>query len=77
MRHEAWTEDVLAEQYKMDKGKKIDRYYYIDIEEVLGPIAENEDVIISVPDIIDEAVDETIDEILSVDNLPLSNNLNS
>lgn len=34
---------------KTDKGKEIDRYYYIDIEKALDPSAENEDVIISVP----------------------------
>lgn len=34
---------------KTDKGKEIDRYYYIDIEKALDPTADNEDVIISVP----------------------------
>lgn len=35
---------------KTDKGKEIDRYYYIDIEKALDPSAENDEVIISVPD---------------------------
>ena len=34
---------------KTDKGKEIDRYYYIDIEKALDPAAENDEVIISVP----------------------------
>lgn len=35
---------------KTDKGKEIDRYYYIDIEKALDPSAENEEIILSVPD---------------------------
>lgn len=35
---------------KTEKGKEIDRFYYIDIEKALDPAADNEDIIISVPD---------------------------
>lgn len=34
---------------KTDKGKEIDRYYYLDIEKALDPNADDEDVVISVP----------------------------
>ena len=34
---------------KTDKGKEIDRFYYINIEKALDPSAENEEVILSVP----------------------------
>ena len=34
---------------KTDKGKEIDRYYYINIEKALDPNADDEDVIISIP----------------------------
>ena len=34
---------------KTDKGKEIDRYYYLDIEKVLDPNADDEKVVISVP----------------------------
>lgn len=34
---------------KTDKGKEIDRYYYLDIEKVLDPDADDEDVVISIP----------------------------
>ncbi len=34
---------------KTDKGKKIDRYYYLDIEKAIDPSADDEDIIISVP----------------------------
>ena len=35
---------------KTDKGKDIDRYYYINIEKALDPSAENEEIILSVPE---------------------------
>ncbi len=35
---------------KTDKGKKIDRYYYLDIEKAVDPNADDEDIIISVPE---------------------------
>ncbi|MBR3743097.1 MAG: DUF262 domain-containing protein [Clostridia bacterium] len=35
---------------KTDKGKEIDRYYYIDIPKALDPMAENDEIIISVPE---------------------------
>lgn len=34
---------------KTDKGKEIDRYYYLNIEKALDPHAEDEEVVISVP----------------------------
>lgn len=34
---------------KTDKGKEIDRYYYLDIEKALDPTADDEDVIVSIP----------------------------
>ncbi|MDE7245763.1 MAG: DUF262 domain-containing protein [Oscillospiraceae bacterium] len=34
---------------RTDKGKEIERYYYIDIEKALDPEADDNDVIISVP----------------------------
>ena len=34
---------------KTDKGKEIDRYYYINIENALDPNADDDDVIISIP----------------------------
>ena len=34
---------------KTDKGKEIDRYYYLDIEKAIDPNADDEDVIISIP----------------------------
>lgn len=34
---------------KTDKGKEIERYYYINIAKALDPSAENDDVILSVP----------------------------
>lgn len=34
---------------KTDKGKEIDRYYYLDIEKAIDPAADDEEVIISVP----------------------------
>lgn len=34
---------------KTDKGKEIDRYYYLDIEKALDPSADDEDVVISIP----------------------------
>lgn len=34
---------------RTDKGKDIDRYYYLDIEKVLDPKADDEKVVISVP----------------------------
>ena len=34
---------------RTDKGKDIDRYYYLDIEKVLDPKADYEEVVISVP----------------------------
>lgn len=34
---------------KTDKGKEIDRYYYLDIEKALDPGADDEEVVISVP----------------------------
>lgn len=33
---------------KTDKGKEIDRYYYLDIEKALDPLADDEEVVISV-----------------------------
>ena len=35
---------------KTHKGKEIERYYYIDIKKALDPTAENEEVILSVPE---------------------------
>ena len=35
---------------RTDKGKEIDRYYYIDIEKAMDPNADDEEVIISVPE---------------------------
>lgn len=34
---------------KTDKGKEIDRYYYLNIEKALDPSADDEDIIVSVP----------------------------
>ena len=34
---------------KTEKGKEIDRYYYIDIAKALDPSAENDEIILSVP----------------------------
>ena len=34
---------------KTDKGKEIDRYYYLDIEKALDPSADDDEVIISIP----------------------------
>lgn len=34
---------------RTDKGKNIDRYYYLDIEKVVDPKADDEEVVISVP----------------------------
>ena len=34
---------------KTDKGKEIDRYYYLDIEKAIDPSADDEDVVVSVP----------------------------
>lgn len=34
---------------RTDKGKEIDRYYYLDIEKALDPSANDEDVVISIP----------------------------
>jgi hypothetical protein len=34
---------------KTDKGKEIDRYYYLDIEKAIDPSADDEDVVISIP----------------------------
>jgi hypothetical protein len=34
---------------KTDKGKEIDRYYYLDISKALDPQADDEDVVVSVP----------------------------
>lgn len=34
---------------KTDKGKEIDRYYYLDISKALDPKADDEDVVVSVP----------------------------
>ena len=34
---------------KTDKGKEIDRYYYLNIEKALDPSSDDEDIIISVP----------------------------
>jgi hypothetical protein len=34
---------------KTDKGKEIDRYYYLDIEKAVDPSADDEDVVISIP----------------------------
>lgn len=34
---------------RTDKGKEIDRYYYLDIEKVLDPKADDDEVVISVP----------------------------
>ena len=35
---------------KTEKGKPIDRYYYLDIEKALDPRADDEKIVISVPD---------------------------
>lgn len=35
---------------RTDKGKEIDRYYYLNIEKALDPQADDEQVVISVPD---------------------------
>ena len=34
---------------KTDKGKEIDRYYYLDIEKAIDPAAGDDDVVISIP----------------------------
>ena len=34
---------------KTDKGKEIDRYYYLDIEKAIDPTAGDDDVVISIP----------------------------
>ena len=34
---------------KTDKGKDINRYYYLDIEKAIDPSADDEDVVISIP----------------------------
>ena len=34
---------------KTDKGKEIERYYYLDIEKTLDPSADDEEVVISIP----------------------------
>lgn len=34
---------------KTDKGKEIDRYYYLDIEKALDPSADEEEIVVSVP----------------------------
>ena len=34
---------------KTDKGKEIDRYYYLDIEKALDPSADDEEVVVSIP----------------------------
>ena len=34
---------------KTDKGKEIDRYYYLDIAKAIDPSADDEDVVISIP----------------------------
>ena len=34
---------------KTDKGKEIDRYYYLNIEKALDPSADDEEIVISVP----------------------------
>ena len=34
---------------KTDKGKEIDRYYYLNIEKAIDPSADDEDVVVSVP----------------------------
>lgn len=34
---------------KTDKGKEIERYYYLDIEKALNPDADEEEVVISIP----------------------------
>ena len=34
---------------KTDKGKEIDRYYYLNIENAINPNADDEDVVISIP----------------------------
>lgn len=34
---------------KTDKGKEIERYYYLDIEKALDPDADDEEVVISIP----------------------------
>lgn len=34
---------------KTDKGKEIDRYYYLDIEKAMDPSADDEDVVVSIP----------------------------
>lgn len=34
---------------KTDKGKEIDRYYYLDIEKAVDPNADDEEVVISIP----------------------------
>lgn len=34
---------------KTDKGKKIDRYYYLDIEKAVDPSADDDEVVISIP----------------------------
>ena len=34
---------------KTDKGKEIDRFYYLDIEKAVDPSADDEDVVISIP----------------------------
>ena len=34
---------------KTDKGKEIERFYYLDIEKALDPSADDEDVVVSIP----------------------------
>lgn len=34
---------------RTDKGKEIDRYYYLDIEKALDPNANDEDIVVSIP----------------------------
>nr|WP_278582643.1 DUF262 domain-containing protein [Prevotella denticola] len=34
---------------KTDKGKEIDRYYYLDIEKAIDPAADDEEVVVSIP----------------------------
>ena len=34
---------------KTDKGKEIERYYYLDIEKAIDPDADDEDVVLSIP----------------------------
>lgn len=34
---------------RTDKGKEIERYYYLDIEKALDPSADDEDIVVSIP----------------------------